>query len=587
MRGAQAVLLVTCLASRDAVAVDGVEAGNDVYRVLIDKAIALRPARRGLDGFFTAWTGGTHPVTTYLQRPGEVFGMARECVTCAGPQDLAVAVVRSYSARVDHTLGANPAPGFFRSSEPGFTCINANDASPPLVEPILTGPFAGKGVRARWLLAEGAEVLDVEEILQVHGDDAVDGAVEFTLHVTNAGTGPVRVGLRAVWNHRISSRVTPSNPAGTGTWGNYFIGIRPPDPPSEPFTLVETEWVAPSFRMWQAHGGSPEPSVDPQRYSIATAVSGPWTLQPPPTPPDLLQQAVADYGGTASGGGSLNECFSWSVPEPPRDARGPFELAMTSYWGPTNEQAIELPPGGEVAVTQYLVAFIEYPLAADAGGPYEAPCEGPVTAVALSGTATLTEPSGSDVEYRWSSPDPRVSFTDPTDPLTSALVQGIGTFPVQLTAAIGAFAASAEATVTVTDLEAPVFTALSARPAVMWPPNHRLVEVCVDARVEDACDPSPVLRMISVRSDEPANDRGDGNTEHDILEADIGADDRCVLLRAERSGRFDGRTYTLSYEAEDDAGNVAQGSVEVVVPRDMRRAARPPAVPWSPRSGRR
>ena len=53
-----------------------------------------------------------------------------------------------------------------------------------------------------------------------------------------------------------------------------------------------------------------------------------------------------------------------------------------------------------------------------------------------------------------------------------------------------------------------------------------------------------------------------------------GTDDRSVLLRAERGGRLTGRAYTLTFEAEDWAGNVTEQSVEVRVPHDWRRDLR-------------
>lgn len=59
-------------------------------------------------------------------------------------------------------------------------------------------------------------------------------------------------------------------------------------------------------------------------------------------------------------------------------------------------------------------------------------------------------------------------------------------------------------------------------------------------------------------------DTGDGNTDPDILLSCDGVD-----LRAERSGNGDGRIYTLSWRAEDAAGNAAEGDCHVVVPHDQ------------------
>ncbi|MBW1907032.1 MAG: hypothetical protein JRJ24_17370, partial [Deltaproteobacteria bacterium] len=65
-------------------------------------------------------------------------------------------------------------------------------------------------------------------------------------------------------------------------------------------------------------------------------------------------------------------------------------------------------------------------------------------------------------------------------------------------------------------------------------------------------------------SDEPVNDKGDGNTEPDII---LSCDS--VELRAERQGGSDGRVYSLEYRAVDDDGNETSGTCTVVVPHDQ------------------
>ena len=100
---------------------------------------------------------------------------------------------------------------------------------------------------------------------------------------------------------------------------------------------------------------------------------------------------------------------------------------------------------------------------------------------------------------------------------------------------------------------------------VLWPPNHKLVEVCATVEVSDNCDPAPTVELLSVTSDEPDNGLGDGDTENDIQ---ILADN-CFLLRSERQGGGDGREYTITYCATDASGNTNCGSVVVTVPHDQ------------------
>lgn len=111
------------------------------------------------------------------------------------------------------------------------------------------------------------------------------------------------------------------------------------------------------------------------------------------------------------------------------------------------------------------------------------------------------------------------------------------------------------------DLIPPVVE-VSVTPEVLWPPNHRYVEVRATVTASDSDDPSPSIRLVSVTSNEPDNGTGDGNTVNDI----VVVDDRTFKLRAERSGNGTGRVYTLTYEAADAAGNRSLASAKVSVP---------------------
>ncbi|MFC7407160.1 ExeM/NucH family extracellular endonuclease [Georgenia alba] len=97
---------------------------------------------------------------------------------------------------------------------------------------------------------------------------------------------------------------------------------------------------------------------------------------------------------------------------------------------------------------------------------------------------------------------------------------------------------------------------------VLWPPNHRYVEVTADVSAHD--DGGAVdHELVSVTSDEPDNGRGDGNTTDDV----VVVDETTYRLRAERSGQGDGRTYTVTFRATDEAGNETSATAEVHVPR--------------------
>lgn len=119
--------------------------------------------------------------------------------------------------------------------------------------------------------------------------------------------------------------------------------------------------------------------------------------------------------------------------------------------------------------------------------------------------------------------------------------------------------------VTPVDNTPPSISNLTATPSVLWPPNHKMVSVTVSATVTDNQDPNPTLTITTVTSSEADDGQGDGNTSGDI----VITGDLTVDLRAERSGKGLGRSYTINVQAEDASGNVANASVIVTVPKSQ------------------
>jgi hypothetical protein len=116
----------------------------------------------------------------------------------------------------------------------------------------------------------------------------------------------------------------------------------------------------------------------------------------------------------------------------------------------------------------------------------------------------------------------------------------------------------------------PPTISLSLDPTFLWPPNHKLVAITAAVGVEDICDAEPSFVLSSIASSEPDNGFGDGNTPNDIQDAAYNTADTTFRLRAERSGRGNGRTYSVLYSASDQSGNTAPAGAAVVVPHDRR-----------------
>jgi hypothetical protein len=108
----------------------------------------------------------------------------------------------------------------------------------------------------------------------------------------------------------------------------------------------------------------------------------------------------------------------------------------------------------------------------------------------------------------------------------------------------------------------PNVTNAHADEGVLWPPDHKMIQVHI-LGVTDAQD-NATITINSVTQDERTNGLGDGDTPVDAV---ISGDS--VLLRAERSGKGDGRVYTICFTATDPEASV-NGCVKVMVPKSKK-----------------
>ena len=108
----------------------------------------------------------------------------------------------------------------------------------------------------------------------------------------------------------------------------------------------------------------------------------------------------------------------------------------------------------------------------------------------------------------------------------------------------------------------PPTVACSASPHVLWPPNGKLVAVATTVSVTDSGSGPAGFSLVSVSSNE-----GDVATESQGWTT--GTADTSGFLQAARLGSGNGRTYTLTYQGRDNAGNTATCAATVVVPHDQ------------------
>ena len=100
---------------------------------------------------------------------------------------------------------------------------------------------------------------------------------------------------------------------------------------------------------------------------------------------------------------------------------------------------------------------------------------------------------------------------------------------------------------------------------VLWPPNHKMVDVTVDYSTANNCGPATC--SLSVVSNEPVNGTGDGDSAPDW---EI-VDEHHIRLRAERAANRSGRIYTITITCTDSSGNSSSRAVMVTVPKIQAR----------------
>jgi hypothetical protein len=107
-------------------------------------------------------------------------------------------------------------------------------------------------------------------------------------------------------------------------------------------------------------------------------------------------------------------------------------------------------------------------------------------------------------------------------------------------------------------------------PSTLWPPDQKLVPVTASVTVTNSLSGPAGFTLTSATSNEPDQGLGQGVRPNDIQGFILGQPSTALLLRAERSGRGNGRVYTLTYTGRDVAGNSAVCSATVTVPHDRK-----------------
>lgn len=260
--------------------------------------------------------------------------------------------------------------------------------------------------------------------------------------------------------------------------------------------------------------------------------------------------------------------FSWT---PEAGDVGTHPVTFTA----TDDGGLSAPPH-----TFFIEVIENRPPTADAGGGQAVECgnsDGAV--VSLDGTGS-SDPDGDDLTFSWSAAG--ITFDNPTSPTPTATFP-LGSTTVTLVVNDGTVDSAADLLdVNVMDTTPPTISTV-ASPSSLRPANHKYVPIDLSVVASDVCDSSPTVIAV-VQSSEPDNGKGDGNTTGDIKvttasgqillsstaapQVEFDPINDHLELRAERSGKSKGRTYTIMVTATDASGNQTTATTTVIVPHD-------------------
>ena len=220
-----------------------VSGGNSIYSVHVQDIAGL-----GV-GLYTATTGAGHPSGSGLN---VLFG--------GGAPGTTFNTIRSYTTGTDYVQDG------FKSS------VNAV---------VLLGPFGSvtpigaTGFRTTYVLPGPPVTPDALTIISdvnVNGTTFADSTVEVTTTVMNNGASPVDIGIRYHWDFQIGSDDGPT-----------FQEISP----NGAVRILESEFLAPVFDSYRIEDN--DTNASPPTFNVLGTVTGPPTVVPTPTAPDLLQ----------------------------------------------------------------------------------------------------------------------------------------------------------------------------------------------------------------------------------------------------------------------------------------------------------
>jgi hypothetical protein len=291
--------------------VEAIATGNAIYEIFVQDIPGF-----GL-GLYTARTGLAHPVP----RRNLLFGGED------GSPGTSFTTVRSYTTNTDYVQHT-------ASTSPGFTVVDLDRFG-------IVRPFGADGIQTIYdLSAPGAapDRLRIVQTIRVVGSGLSDSRVEFHLRVENAGTTPVRIGIRHLWDFEIGFDDGPT-----------FT----PHAPDGPTLIHEARFAPPEFGFYRVEDNALADPTSPL-YQVFGTASGPAVFSP--TPPDAIKHVAWPLAFGTAFDYTVDPNLIISTFQAPHRGHAGGDSAVLIYFGSTAEQAVEIAPGQSYSALSVLFA---------------------------------------------------------------------------------------------------------------------------------------------------------------------------------------------------------------------------------------
>ena len=150
---------------------------------------------------------------------------------------------------------------------------------------------------------------------------------------------------------------------------------------------------------------------------------------------------------------------------------------------------------------------------------------------------------------------------------------GVHTFTLAVTDELG-LSETKNIQVEIVDTTQPTLAPVASQ-YLLWPPNHNMIDIAVDANAVDNSD-VVTLNVTDITSNEPVDGLDDGDigpdwTDLSLIDIDQTNGIIYFQLRRERSGTGEGREYSVTITATDISGNTSTSVIPFIVPHDMKK----------------